>query len=675
MRSLRALIVMLLLTALQCGCGAAEKNDAGGTADEGPTTTVRGHGLRIDLPSGWHGEVVRPQPPGALTLRAANFPLPPLTDVGQQAQRTMTARDVLITLSYYGWARAGSRMQHVSLPIAVKRGDFESFEGFTRPVATRSFGVDGRAFHLWVVFGDGTPSDELLAEANRVLASVALEPRRLALAGLSVELPVGWDGFVKQLGHDDEAPAVYAANVAWPDVGQNVERGAVRELFDRLPRDGVVISAVSSWHAAGRVARPLAPPIELTDGYFLADSYEGQPAPHVSTQLIFGRVGDRFLNVQIFFGRNDPDEAMRAEANTVLATLTVSAEPPAPAPAGWRQHRAPELGLAATIPDGWHVGEEPLTESVDPREVLALATYPLGAGGSGDGPCVAAQRAVAAMPADGVLIWLLEYRPPRGDVWGDLPRSRFPPRPDSFVLTRADLQPGLCGAGFGVSTTFRDADRPFQLWLLFGEKVSDARLAEVAQILDAVSFDDLPVPPPDPYAGWPTINTNPGDSLRPPPGWAATAAMFPVDKTPRPRALFFASNRPLFGLPHTLVPHVERLPGPMPSAAVANEFPKDGVLLWVVEESDRWQIGPDFQPIDRHWPRVDDFRPAQVLTKPNPDLRWLHAGGEWRGYRFSVWVASGPEASKEDRQLALKSAASLAVSGCGRDAIDDCADG
>jgi hypothetical protein len=502
-----------------------------------------------------------------------------------------------------------------------------------------------------------------------------LEPRRLALGGLSIELPVGWDGFVKQLGHDDEAPAVYAANVPWPDAGQNVEHSAVQEAFEGLPPDGVVISMVSSWHAAGRQERPLVPPITLTDGYFLAESYEGQPAPHVSTQLIFGRVGDRFLNVQVFFGRNDPNEAMRGEADAVLATLAVSGQPPAPAPAGWHKHHAPKVGVAATVPDGWHVGEEPLTDSIDPREVLALASYPLQDGGNGGGPCVAAQPAVAAMPADGALIWLLEYRRPRGDVWADLPRSRFPPRPGTFALTRADLQPGLCGAGLGLSTTFRDADRPFQLWLLFGKKVSDARLAEAAQILDGLSFDDLPAPPPDPYAGWPVINTNPGDSLQPPPGWAATAAMFAVDKTPRPRALFFASNRPLLGLPRKLVPYIERLPGPMPSAVVADDFPQDGVLLWVVEESDRSQVGDDFRPIDRHWPRADDFRPVQVPTKPNLDLTWLRAGGEWRGYRFSIWVASGPEASEEDRQLALKSATSLAVSGCGRNGSNDCPEG
>lgn len=675
MRSRRGLsLAPLLLGLILAGCGAT---DRGADETRGQSTkAVRSHGLRIDLPVGWHGEVVRPGPPGALTLRAANFPLPKVpTDVGQQAQRTMGERDVLITLAYDGRARGASGVRRAALPLAIGRADFASFEGFARPVATDAFVLDGRAFHLWVAFRSETPSDELLAEANRVLATVALEPRRLALADLSMELPVGWDGYAKTLGSYDENPVLYAANAAWPDVGQNLEHSALRELFERLPRDGVVITAVSGLHGVEPGARALAPPIKLADGYFLADSYEGQPAPHVSTQLVFGRVGDRFLNVQVFFGRNDPDDAMRDEANAVLATLAVSAAPAAAAPVGWRNHRTPELGVSATVPDGWHPADKPLTNIIDPREVLALATYPLPGGGKDGGPCVAAKHALEAMPADGALIWLLEYRPTRGDVWADLPRSRFPPRPDSSALSRADLQPGVCGAGLGTSTTFRDADRPFQLWLLFGNKVSDTRLVEVAQILSGLRFDDLPAPPPDPYAGWPLINTNPGDSLRPPPGWAATAAMFPPEKTQRPRALFFASNRPLFGLPNKLVPHVDALPGPMPSAAVANEFPNDGVLLWVVEENARWQIGTHFEPIDRNWPRPGDFHPAEVLTKSAPEVRWLHAGGEWRGYRFSIWVASGPGAGEEDRQLALKSAASLAVSGCWRDVIDDCPDG
>ncbi|MBA3366919.1 MAG: hypothetical protein H0U03_14250 [Actinobacteria bacterium] len=510
--------------------------------------------------------------------------------------------------------------------------------------------------------------------AERHAADAGPETRRLGLDGLSIELPVGWDGFVKRLGpRGDETTALHASNIPWPEPLRNLDAGSLRQI-QRLPRDGVLISAVAGTRGAESAARSLAPPIGLADGYFLDDSYEGQPAPHVSTQLIVGRVGDRFLNVQVFFGRNDPDEAMRAEANAVLRTLALRTEPGAPTPAGWRKHHAPELGLSATVPDDWQLADKPLTNVSYPREVLALATYPLEGGGKGGGsPCVAIKRDLEALPQDGALIWLLEYRPSRGDVWADLPRSRFPPRPDTYTLSREDLQPG-CNAVLGFNTTFRDADRPFQLWLMFGEKVSDARLAEVGQILRALRFDGLPAPPPDPYAGWPLITTNPGDSLRPPPGWAAAAAMFRPDKTPRPRPLFFASNRALFGLPPKLVPHMDELPGPMPSAALANEFPKDGVLLWILEESDRSQIGTRFGAIERGWPRPADFRPAHVLTKPAPEVRWLHAGGEWRGYRFSAWVASGPEASNKDQELALKSAGSLAVSGCWRDVIDDCPD-
>ena len=185
MRSHRAFIVsLLLLGALGSGCGAAEGDTKGNGGD--PTKTVRGYGLRIDLPAGWHGEVVRPQPSGGLTLRAATFPIPPATNVGQQAQREMTASDVLITLSSYGWANDNSRVGHATLPLAIERADFAPFEGFARPVATQSRVLDRGAVQLWVVFGDETPSDALLAEANRVLATFTLEPRRLALAGLTV---------------------------------------------------------------------------------------------------------------------------------------------------------------------------------------------------------------------------------------------------------------------------------------------------------------------------------------------------------------------------------------------------------------------------------------------------------------------------------------------------------
>jgi hypothetical protein len=107
---------------------------------------------------------------------------------------------------------------------------------------------------------------------------------------------------------------------------------------------------------------------------------------------------------------------------------------------------------------------------------------------------------------------------------------------------------------------------------------------------------------------------------------------------------------------------VDALPGPFP-AAVADGFPADGVLVWVLEEA-AGGTSPQFPQIDADWPQPDAFRDAAPPVAGTSELRWLRAGGSFRGYRFSVWVAAGPRASDRDLNLALKSGASVAVSGC-----------
>jgi hypothetical protein len=332
----------------------------------------------------------------------------------------------------------------------------------------------------------------------------------------------------------------------------------------------------------------------------------------------------------------------------------------------------PAVGISGRYPVGWHRARA-LTNLVSPREVVAFATYPLRDGAEA-GEC-APDTARADMPPGGAFIWLLEYRPLLGDVWADLPRDRFPPKPNPFEIRRADLsgENVSCFSGpAAYSTTFRMADRPFQMLVAFGGWPRDERLREVKTILDSLRFEELPSLPPDPYAGWPLVNDNPGDSLRPPPGWPATAAMFPVGKTPRPRPLFFAGNRPLSGLPQKLLAQVGELPGPFPARALAG-FPPDGVLVWALEEE---KGGPSaqFPQIGRVWPARNDFEQAEAPVASQA-LRWLRAGGSFHGYRFSVWVAKGPEASDADLALGLKSAESLAVSGCWRERFDDCPDG
>jgi hypothetical protein len=206
---------------------------------------------------------------------------------------------------------------------------------------------------------------------------------------------------------------------------------------------------------------------------------------------------------------------------------------------GTAEFRDASVGLSGHHPEGWHRARA-VSEILDPREVLVLATYPL-RGGNEAGEC-APRRPLADLPPDGAFVWLIEYRPLRGDVWADFPRSRFKVKPDHFRLLRSDLSRDIsCHPGPGYTTTFQAADRPFQLFVAFGEQASDERLGEVEATLDSLRFETLTPPPPDPYAGWPLINDSPGDSLRPPRGWPAAAVLFGLE-TPRPRLLFVASN-------------------------------------------------------------------------------------------------------------------------------------
>jgi hypothetical protein len=501
-------------------------------------------------------------------------------------------------------------------------------------------------------------------------ADVGSEPRTVSGHGLRIELPSGWDGVVVKSGLN-VAPLLRAANFPLTEPPSDIGRLSQRTMG----ADDVLITIVDYGEVPGAMESKQAQPVRL--GRSDVTSFEGFLEPVATHSLT---VKGHTLQLWIVAAK-EPTDLQLEQANAVLATLEVAGPQDTESATG--VHRDEDRGLSVRYPPDWSVAQNPLTNVIVPRELVALSTYPLRGGGKGGGPC-AAKSDLEAIPPDGALIWLLEYRPLRGDVWADLRRSSFPPRPQRFELARDDLQPNSCLTGVGYAprasgplvytTTFRAADRPLQLSLVFGERVTDTRLAEVEEILKSLELTELPPPPPDPYGGWPLMNDNPGDSLRPPPGWPAAAAMFPPGETPRPRPLFFTSNRPLFGLPQTLVPQVDRLPGPWPSHAVANDFPADGVLLWVLEEA-TGGASAEFPSIERGWPGEDEFRPGQILTKPNPALRWLRAGGSFKGYRFSVWIATGPAATTEDSKLALKSAATLAVSGCWRDRFDDCPDG
>jgi hypothetical protein len=265
------------------------------------------------------------------------------------------------------------------------------------------------------------------------------------------------------------------------------------------------------------------------------------------------------------------------------------------------------------------------------------------------------------MPADGALIFVLEYRPARGPVWTDgIRRSAFPPRPAHLRLPRRQPADYEC-FGRGYLLKFRDADRPLQVMVALGSKATAARRRGIEHVLDGLRFSPLPPPPPDPYEGWPTLINESGDSLRAPPRWTSLVTGVPP-RLPRPRTLFLAAIEPLAGLPAGRRVTVGALPAPGVTPGLTQLSPH-AVVLWLTEAA-RGGPSPAFPALAarRPWPAPADFRglrrgPAERW----PALAWRRAGMSWRGLRFAAWIAAAPSASTSSIAEAEQSAASVAL--------------
>lgn len=320
--------------------------------------------------------------------------------------------------------------------------------------------------------------------------------------------------------------------------------------------------------------------------------------------------------------------------------------------AGPSQYADPARGVTAVHPDGWHatVG---LTRLSYPREVVTLASF-RPRRGEGCGP----DRARRDMPADGALVFVIEYRPASGAVWsGGVRRAHFPARSRRIALPRGPQHALEC-FGLGHVLRFRDADRPLQVMVALGPKAGDARRRQVERVLNGLRFAPLPPPPADPLQGWPTLTNESGDSLRTPPTWTSLVTAIPR-RTPRPRTLFLAASEPLPGLP--------RGRGALPAPGVTpglSQLSPGAVALWITESERGGGSSPGFPALPPRgtWPAPADWHETKTgPTKRWPALRWRRATMSWRGLRFAAWIASALQAPPDRIAAAEQAAASVAL--------------
>jgi hypothetical protein len=205
-------------------------------------------------------------------------------------------------------------------------------------------------------------------------------------------------------------------------------------------------------------------------------SFEGVDPSHDFARRTFG-VNGRSFDLWVEFGEKPAPEALLAEVNEVLATLLVD---PLDAPTGLRTLTDADDGLSITIPAAWIFHQDP-SGPAEPRTVFGVGTWAFPRGGD-----CAPTSAQEALPPDGGLLWLIEYRK------GSDP-AEFPARPEHFDLDRDTLGHYECSLVPSYLIRFQDAGRYFQAHVAFGPEASDSLGPEFMQALESLEVT-APVP-------------------------------------------------------------------------------------------------------------------------------------------------------------------------------------
>jgi hypothetical protein len=123
----------------------------------------------------------------------------------------------------------------------------------------------------------------------------------------------------------EDVVIVWVANV--PFASEESTTGFPVNTIRDLPSEGIVMIVIGPREYTGETTFPAANfPLTIDQGFCSSDEYETQPAPQVSKCLIDTMVGDKLLNVTVWFGTNEPSAALYEQANEELTRLLIPEE-------------------------------------------------------------------------------------------------------------------------------------------------------------------------------------------------------------------------------------------------------------------------------------------------------------------------------------------------------------
>lgn len=134
----------------------------------------------------------------------------------------------------------------------------------------------------------------------------------------SVETPIG--SLIPQQAGNIEVAWTTNVEVADADIATKWPLETPR----RLSFDGVLVYVSAARRLDDpELYRPGFEPIPLSGGFLARNNYEGQPAPNVSHYSDRVKIADWYVELHIFYGRNEPDATLLGLAAQALTRLSI----------------------------------------------------------------------------------------------------------------------------------------------------------------------------------------------------------------------------------------------------------------------------------------------------------------------------------------------------------------
>lgn len=138
-------------------------------------------------------------------------------------------------------------------------------------------------------------------------------------------------------------------------------------------------------------------------------------------------------------------------------------------------------GISITIPEGW-IFHQDASGPIEPEMLFAVGSWGFPTGGD-----CAPTSAQEELPADGALLWLMEYRSSRDP-------EDFPPRPERFELDEEAFAAYECSLVPSYLVLWTEAGRFFQVHVAFGPEAPPVVRQDALGALDSI---DVTAPIPD----------------------------------------------------------------------------------------------------------------------------------------------------------------------------------